>query len=121
MTEARSLVCVSLISQVLVVGDVHGQYFDLLKILQMWRPDTRLLFLGDYVGEGVPPPFEGVFCLAALRNEHTCHLMIKFTEITIYPHNNESFPFNIRRRFFGGGGCPRVGLKPDPRQKMFYL
>lgn len=115
MTGARSLVCVSLISQVLVVGDVHGQYFDLLKILQMWRPDTRLLFLGDYVGEGVPPPFEGVFCLAA------CHLMIKFTEITIYPHNNESFPFNIRRRFFLGGGCPRVGLKPDPRQKMFYL
>lgn len=44
--------------QVLVVGDVHGQYFDLLKILQMWRPDTRLLFLGDYVGEDVPPPFE---------------------------------------------------------------
>ena len=34
-----------------MVGDIHGQYFDLLNILKKWRPDTRLLFLGDYVGE----------------------------------------------------------------------
>lgn len=39
--------------QVMVVGDVHGQYFDLLNILKRWRPDHNLLFLGDYVGE--PP------------------------------------------------------------------
>lgn len=37
--------------QVMVVGDVHGQYFDLLNILKKWRPDHSLLFLGDYVGE----------------------------------------------------------------------
>lgn len=37
--------------QVMVVGDVHGQYFDLLNILKKWRPDHNLLFLGDYVGE----------------------------------------------------------------------
>lgn len=35
----------------MVVGDVHGQYFDLLNILKKWRPDHSLLFLGDYVGE----------------------------------------------------------------------
>lgn len=33
------------------MGDVHGQYFDLLNILKKWRPDHSLLFLGDYVGE----------------------------------------------------------------------
>lgn len=37
--------------KVMVVGDVHGQYFDLLNILKRWRPDRNLLFLGDYVGE----------------------------------------------------------------------
>jgi len=37
--------------QVMVVGDVHGQYFDLLNILKRWRPDHNLLFLGDYVGQ----------------------------------------------------------------------
>lgn len=37
--------------QVMVVGDVHGQYFDLLNILKKWRPDHNLLFLGDYVGK----------------------------------------------------------------------
>lgn len=37
-------------AKVMVVGDVHGQYFDLLNILKRWRPDRNLLFLGDYVG-----------------------------------------------------------------------
>lgn len=40
-----------LMKKVMVVGDVHGQYFDLLNILKRWRPDRNLLFLGDYVGE----------------------------------------------------------------------
>lgn len=39
--------------KVMVVGDVHGQYFDLLNILKRWRPDRNLLFLGDYVGEAI--------------------------------------------------------------------
>jgi len=38
-----------------VVGDTHGQYYDLLTLLDRNRDpsDTNYLFLGDYVDRGV--------------------------------------------------------------------
>jgi serine/threonine-protein phosphatase 2B catalytic subunit len=40
---------------VVVVGDVHGQYYDLLTLLDINKKpgDTNFLFLGDYVDRGV--------------------------------------------------------------------
>ena len=38
-----------------VVGDVHGQYFDLVTLLSKNKQpgDTNFVFLGDYVDRGV--------------------------------------------------------------------
>lgn len=42
---------------VTVVGDIHGQFFDMIEIFKIggWCPDTSYLFLGrsrDHIGHG---------------------------------------------------------------------
>lgn len=53
---------------VAVIGDIHGQFFDFVKLLQVISEDGQLkyLFLGDYVDRG-PYSLEVIVVLMALK------------------------------------------------------
>lgn len=61
-------------SPVVIVGDIHGQFYDLLKIFEKAGPVSKniFLFLGDYVDRGK-------FCIEVLT------LLLKLKRI--YPNN----------------------------------
>mmetsp|Transcript_766 Transcript_766/g.1679 ORF Transcript_766/g.1679 Transcript_766/m.1679 type:complete len:324 (-) Transcript_766:91-1062(-) len=69
---------------VTVVGDVHGQVFDLLELFHIGGPvpHTNYLFLGDYVDRG-PFSVETIMLLALLKLSHP-------ERITLLRGNHES-------------------------------
>ncbi|KAJ2777412.1 putative serine/threonine protein phosphatase [Coemansia javaensis] len=62
---------VGIAAPVTVIGDVHGQFFDLLEIFAIGGrvPDTNYLFLGDYVDRG-HHSVETMSLLACLKLQH---------------------------------------------------
>ena len=119
-----------------IVGDIHGQYYDLLKILELSGDptNTQYLFLGDYVDRGIFS-VEVILLLYAIKinypkkihmlrgNHESRHLtsFFNFREEVLHKYDLEiyemimdsfdSLPLAavINKRFLGIHG----GLSPD--------
>eukprot|EP00525_Craspedostauros_australis_P004042 CAMPEP_0198129306 /NCGR_PEP_ID=MMETSP1442-20131203/51380_1 /TAXON_ID= /ORGANISM="Craspedostauros australis, Strain CCMP3328" /LENGTH=364 /DNA_ID=CAMNT_0043789675 /DNA_START=198 /DNA_END=1292 /DNA_ORIENTATION=- len=73
------------VSPVKVVGDLHGQFFDLLHMLDKvggWPPQTSYIFLGDFVDRG-HNSVETLSLLLCLKLKYPAH-------ITLLRGNHES-------------------------------
>jgi serine/threonine-protein phosphatase PPG1 len=53
---------------VTVVGDIHGQFYDLIEIFKIggWCPDTNYLFLGERLAPNIPQIYPGLQSLVEL-------------------------------------------------------
>jgi diadenosine tetraphosphatase ApaH/serine/threonine PP2A family protein phosphatase len=130
---------ISVTAPITVCGDVHGQLYDVFRLLEIGGPpaNTKYLFLGDYVDRG-HYSIE-TFCLLLaykvkypkqiflLRGNHECRqvnqqygffdeLIARFGHPGIYKVTNEVFDFLpmaavIDNKIF----CVHGGLSPDIR------
>lgn len=66
------------LSPVTIVGDLHGQFFDLLNLFDRvagWPPETSYIFLGDFVDRG-HNSIETLSLLLCLKLKFPAHITL---------------------------------------------
>jgi len=130
--------CLNLNKDLSVCGDIHGQFFDLIRLFEMGGqlPQENYLFLGDYVDRG-SFSIEVVILLFSLkltypdhiwllRGNHECRRMTRFFNFKdecLYKYDLkvydkvmtifDALPLAavLNKRYF----CVHAGLSPDVR------
>ena len=78
--------CVKVGNPTVVIGDIHGQYFDMIhmfeKVIDRRFPNCNLLFLGDYVDRG--------FCSVEVFVFLACLKLAYPNQVTLLRGNHES-------------------------------
>lgn len=123
---------VELSSPVTVCGDVHGQFFDLLKLLDVGGDPrlTQYLFLGDYVDRGLfaCEVLFYLFCLKVtypktfwlLRGNHECRRLTEyFTFLDECTHKYDMELYNAFQRTFDN--LPVAAVVTTANERFFCV
>ncbi|KAK3928852.1 Serine/threonine-protein phosphatase PP1-beta, partial [Frankliniella fusca] len=89
--------------------DVHGQFYDLLRVLEVVGapPHRRYLFLGDYVDRG-PQSTEVIVLLLALRVRHPdCVALLRGNHESALLNKNYGFYKELGRRGYSASLAKR--------------
>jgi serine/threonine-protein phosphatase PP1 catalytic subunit len=73
----RKPILVSIQPPIIICGDIHGQFHDLVRIFEQWNcaPDTNHQFLGNYVDRG-PESIETISLLLLLKISYSENIFL---------------------------------------------